>query len=107
MADRSVSARLSRDVVTLLIERGYTLTRIAGLLDVTKSFISRVKAGTRSFTLEHLAVLERELGEPIPWLLIDSIPAESVSPELRPLYEMTRKLLKPAQRRARRKIAAA
>src|SRR4051812_7796913 len=98
MAKHLLSVTISRDVVKLLVDRGMTLTHIAKTLGVTKSYISRVNSGTRSFTLDHLITLEREIGEPLPWLLIDAIPVASVPPELRPLYDMTRKLLKPRER---------
>ena len=98
---------LSSGVVELLCERGMTLTEIAKLIGVTKSYISRVKAGTRSFTLDHLVRLERAVGEPLPWLLVKSIPIASVSAELRPLYKATLKLLDPAPGRRRKKAVAA
>jgi hypothetical protein len=98
---------MSRDIINLLIERGSTPAEIAKTLGATKSFVSRVKSGSRSLTLEHLHALEVEHGEPMPWLLMDAIPLSSVPKELRPLYHATKKLLKPTQRRARRKKAAA
>lgn len=99
---------VSSGIVNLLVDRGMNLTEIAELIGVTKSFISRVKSGQRSLTLDHLARFERALGEPIPWLLMRAIPPESVSPELRPLYKATMKLLKPNERPAtRRKKSAA
>ena len=107
MAKHKASARYSRDITNLLVSRGMTLTQIAGLLGVTKSYISRVKAGTRSFTLDHLAQLEREVSEPLPLLLIRSIPAASVTRELRPLYEATLRLLDPDRPKRRRKAAVA
>jgi transcriptional regulator with XRE-family HTH domain len=107
MAKHVLSLTISSDVVKLLVDRGMTLTQIARKLGVSKSYISRVNSGTRSFTLDHLMTLERAVGEPLPWLLIESIPIESVSPELRPLYEATRKLLKPKERRSTKKKAAA
>jgi transcriptional regulator with XRE-family HTH domain len=94
MSERTVSNRFSRDVVELLTSRGMNLTEIAKLLGVTKSYVSRVKAGKRSFTLDHLAVLEKELGRPAPLLLMEAIPRETVAPKARPLYDATIKLLR-------------
>ena len=94
MTKHTVSSRISRDVVNLLCERGMKLTQIAELLGVTKSYISRVKAGTRNFTLEHLSRLEAALGESLPLLLINAIPRDSMSPELRRLHDVTQRLLK-------------
>jgi len=63
MSERMVSSGFSQDVVELLISRGMSLTHIAKFLGVTKSYVSRVKFGKRSLTLDHLAVLEMELGQ--------------------------------------------
>jgi transcriptional regulator with XRE-family HTH domain len=93
MTKPAVSTRISRDVVNLLVSRGMTLTRIAQTLGVTKSYVSRVKAGTRNFTLDHLARLEMELGESLPVLLIKAVPRETVSPALWPLYQSALELL--------------
>jgi transcriptional regulator with XRE-family HTH domain len=118
MTKPTVSTRISRDVVNLLVSRGMTLTQIARVLGVTKSYISRVKAGTRNFTLDHLARLEDELGESLPVLLIRAVPRETVSPSLWPLYESALKLVEntgsgkrsarsepPKRRRTRTKVA--
>ena len=94
MAKYSVSARFSRDVVNLLVARGMTLTEIASLLGVTKSYISRVKAGTRKFTLDHIAILEDKLDASLPVLLVEAVPRELVKPELRRLHDMTLELLR-------------
>ena len=71
-----------------------SLTHIAKLLGVTKSYVSRVKAGKRSLTLDHLAVLEMELGRSVPLMLMETIPRETVAPKARRLYDATIKLLR-------------
>jgi hypothetical protein len=40
--------------------------------------MSRVNAGTRGLTLEHLAKLEMAVGEPLPWLWLESIPLKAL-----------------------------
>ena len=114
MTKPAVSTRISRDVVNLLVSRGMTLTHIAQTLGVTKSYISRVKAGTRNFTLDHLARLEMELGESLPVLLIKAVPRETVSPSLWLLYESALELLentgsgnRPARNESRHKRRSA
>ena len=94
MVKYTVSERISRDVVNLMVDRGMTLTDIAKILGVTKSYISRVKAGTRKFTLDHMALLENALGASLPVLLVEAIPRDLVKPELRRLRDMTLELLK-------------
>jgi transcriptional regulator with XRE-family HTH domain len=97
---------VSSGIIHLLLKQGMNLTAIAKLLNVSKSFVSRLKSGKRSLTLEHLRILERELGEPLPWLLIKATPLSSVPSELRPLYRATFKLLKPKSRARRPRSAA-
>lgn len=104
MAKRTVSAQMSRDIVQLLLQRGMTLTSLADMLRVSKSYISRVSSGSRNFTLNHLAALERHLGEPLPWLLLDAIDPESIKPELRTLYRSTAKVLEATRRETVRKL---
>jgi len=94
MTKHTVSERISRDVVNLMVERGMTLTEIAKVLGVTRSYISRVKAGTRKFTPDHLSALEEALGASLPVLLIEAIPRELVKPQLARLHDITLELLK-------------
>src|SRR5829696_2951118 len=98
---------LSKGIVQMLAKRGMTLTAIADKAGVTKSFISRVNAGTRSLTLDHLSKLERAIGEPLPLMLLRSTSIDAVPKELRPLYRQTLKLIETLQGRPRRKKAAA
>ena len=109
MAERTVASQLSRSVIGLLTKRGMTLTEIADGLGVTKSFLSRVKSGTRGLTIDHLVALERQLGEPLPLLIVQATPIESVPKDLRPLYRSTVRVLsagagktkRPSRRRAK------
>ena len=93
MKEQTVSCRISRDIVNLLVNRGMTPLQLASALGVTRSFISRVKSGTRNFTLNHLSVLEELVGESLPILLIEAIPKEMVAPEHRPIHEACIRLL--------------
>ncbi len=93
MPERSVSSPLSGDVIDLLIKRGMTLGVIAEAIGATKSFVSRVKSRSRSLTIDHLTALEAKLGEPLPLLLLEATPADSIPPGLQPLYRSTRKVL--------------
>lgn len=105
--DRADFENVSSGVVRLLCDRGMNLTEIAELLGVTRSYISRVKNGTRSFTLDHLVTLQRKTGQPLPLLLLQATPASDIPKELKALYRSTEKILsgevdQPAQRRRRR-----
>ena len=70
MKEYVVSCRISRDIVNLLISRGMIASKIAHTLGVSKSFISRVKAGTRNFTLNQLDSAEHDFlhGDVFDWL---------------------------------------
>jgi transcriptional regulator with XRE-family HTH domain len=93
MPERTVSSRLSADVIDFLCKRGMTLAEIGAAIGATKSFISRVRSGERGLTIDHLIALEQKVGEPLPLLLLRATPIESVRKDLRPLYRMTEKML--------------
>lgn len=92
---------ISAGIVKLLVDRGMTLVAIAKMLGLSKSYISRVNAGQRSLTLDHIVKLERKTGEPLPFLFLKSIPLKSVAPELRPMYEAAWKLAAPVEVRGK------
>jgi hypothetical protein len=99
MCARTVSSALSADVIEFLVKGGITLTAIAATTGVTKSFLSRVKAGSRGLTIDHLVALESMVGEPLPLLLLKATPIESVPKELRPLYRSTERAVSGGVRR--------
>ena len=107
MKEEIIYRSYSSKIIQMLVKRGYTLTQIAMMADVTKSYMSRVNAGTRGLTLDHLVKLEIALGEPLPLLWVRSIPISSVPKEVRPLYRATKKLMKKVYGAPRRKNAAA
>jgi transcriptional regulator with XRE-family HTH domain len=112
LAKRTVSASFSSDIVNYLIDRDYSITEIARLLNVSKSFLSRVKSRERSFTVDHLLILERALKRPLPLLLLETIPREEIPDDLVELYEATRTVFEtslplPSKRRSRLRQANA
>jgi transcriptional regulator with XRE-family HTH domain len=107
MSDRTVSSSLSGDVIDLLLERGMTLTAIAEAMGTSKSFVSRVKSRSRSLTIDHLIALEAAVGEPLPVLLLEATPIESVRPELRPLYRSTLRVVSGGKKRSAKRRAKA
>ncbi len=64
-----------------------TLKEIGALMGLKESFISRVRNGQRSLTLEHLARLEDALGKSLPAILVHATPLDSVPKKLRPMYQ--------------------
>jgi transcriptional regulator with XRE-family HTH domain len=91
---RKLEYRFSSDVIEYLMSRGMTVTQIAAVLKVSKSFISRVKSRQRSLTIDHLLAIEDVIGQPLPLLLLEAIPLDTVPPDVRPLYEETLKLFR-------------
>lgn len=108
MIQRGNYKEISQGLINLLLSRGITPQEIAAATGVTKSFISRIKAGTRSFTLDHLVKLERFVGEPMPLLLMQAVPLDGLSPELKAMYRAATKVFtasKPRKRTIRQKAA--
>ncbi len=77
---------ISKDIIVLLRSQGMTLKGIGKLIGCTESFISMVGKGQRSLTIDHLAMLEKKLGKPLPILLLESIDPKKVNKQLKPLY---------------------
>ena len=99
---------ISQGTIEILESRGMTLTEIAEFLEVSKSYISRVKAGTRAFTLQHLGHVSLKLEQPLPVLLMKvMIPEDSVKPEHRKLYNMVKRLVEPKSVKRKKKSKAA
>ena len=82
-----MSASLSAYIVRYLQDQGKTRQEIAELLDLGQSFISRVANQERHLTIEHLVKLEERLGQPLPLLLLEAMPAESIPTELKHAYQ--------------------
>ena len=107
MSERIVSSAISADIIEFLVKRGMTLTSIAKAIGVTKSFLSRVKARSRSLTIDHLVAIEAVVGEPLPLLLLHATPIASVPKHLRPLYRSTEAAVggRPRKSRPTRAVA--
>ncbi len=82
---------VSRDIVRLLKDPnglyGWTLKKIGEAVGCGESFVSMVGRGRRSFTLDHLTMLEKKLGVPVAILLLRSIDPKKLDKQLRPLYD--------------------
>jgi predicted XRE-type DNA-binding protein len=86
---------ISQMTIQLLEQQGMSQTEIAEFLEVSKSFISRVKGGTRSFTLQHLTDVGEKFDEPLSLLLFRMTPPESIKPEHRRLYNIVKRMIEP------------
>lgn len=97
----------SQGTIRILEKRGMSLTEIATLLDVSKSFISRVRSGTRSFTLQHLSAVSVKLDIDLPMLLMEALDPSTLKPENRKLYNMTKRLLERTSPKRKKRSKAA
>lgn len=85
---------VSSNIVRYLQETEHlTLREIGELMGLKESFISRVRKGQRSFTLQRLQKLEASLGKPLTMILIEATPIESAPKKLKPLYAAFRGFL--------------
>lgn len=103
---------VSRDIVRLLKDPngpyGWTLKKIGEAVGCGESFVSMVGRGRRSFTLDHLTMLEKKLDMPVAILLLKSIDPKTVDKQLMPLYNqfMSRVSGKTAAKtRTKRKVS--
>lgn len=92
-ADTSFYPTVSSNVVNYLCDQGMTQREIARLMNVSASFISRVRNGKRSLTLQHLESLEGILGKPVSIILMEATPAESTPKDLATLSAAFRSLM--------------
>lgn len=66
-----LSSRLLNYVVE---KRGLSMTEVATITGVDKSFVSRVKSAEREFSIDHLEAIADHFGVELGVLLIDSAP---------------------------------
>jgi transcriptional regulator with XRE-family HTH domain len=88
-----VVSPISADVVAFLRGQGLTLKKIGQLAGVCESYVSRVARRERNFTVDHLYRIEQQLKKPLPVLLLESTPRESVPRNLRKFYHQALRLL--------------
>ncbi len=92
-------------LVAYLREQGKTLRQIGEMVGLSESFVSRVAKGERSFTLDHLALFERRLGEPLSVLIMESVWARTIDAEHKPAYDEALRVLRELGE-FRRRLAA-
>lgn len=98
---------ISQRTIAILEDRGMSQTQIAEFMEVSKSYISRVKAGTRAFTLEHLSRVDDKFEKPLSVLLFRTVSRDTMTPKNRGLYDLVQKMVdpKPVKRKKRAKAA--
>ena len=89
----TTTSSISTDLVAYLRSKGKTLKQIGEMIGTGESFISRVGAGDRSFTLEHMEQFEQKLRKPIPVLLLESVWAKSIPASKKKAFNEALRLL--------------
>lgn len=71
--DQSFAARVGREVAFLRTARGWSVERMATLLEIKESQLKQIESGERAVTLATLATLARALEKPVRELLRDPL----------------------------------
>ncbi len=88
----------SARIMAVVRAEGMTLKQIAGLLDVSESFISRVARGQRTLTEKHISLLSRRLNRSVPLLVVESFLDDDMPTETRAMVLEAIELLRASER---------
>ncbi|HUT46857.1 MAG TPA: helix-turn-helix transcriptional regulator [Sedimentisphaerales bacterium] len=92
MKTKYVSVSASSAIVVQLHKEGFSQKRIADSMGVSESFISHVKQGRRSLTINRLSKLEESLETPLPLLFLKALDEKSIPKALRSQYKLLRQV---------------
>ncbi len=99
---RKVSSDVSASLVEYVLkESRLTQDQLAEILEVSPAFISRVRGGERSFTIDHLAALESLMKVPLGAILLAAAPLPAVSPATKKLHDLARHAITQADAAAK------
>lgn len=91
-------ASLSSAIVRHLQAEGKTLAQIGKMMGgLSHAFVSQVRGGKKSLTMARLEMLEKELGRPLPVLLLQAVDRSPRPAELEESYKHLRKMLDDAE----------
>jgi transcriptional regulator with XRE-family HTH domain len=94
LPNRSVASKL---VDYLVEKRGLSQNEIADVLEVDKSFVSRVRAQERDLSPEQMSAIADHMGVPMGAMLMDAVRTERVhSPEKQKILDMCESLMNKA-----------
>ncbi len=94
---RQVSSELSAQLVEYLLgSLGKTQDQLSEALEVSPTFISRVRSGERSFTLEHLELIEQLVRKPLGVILLAANPPKSPNKETTKIQKLAMQMLREA-----------
>jgi transcriptional regulator with XRE-family HTH domain len=96
------SAATSAAVIEYILkETKLTQEQLAEIMEVSASFISRVRAGQRSFTLDHLQAIEQRLDMPLGALFLATMKKAPRDSKLAKAREIAIAALKSGDRAAK------
>lgn len=96
---RKVSSEISAAVVTYVLrEKRLTQEELADAIEVSPAFISRVRTGERSLTVDHLSALEAITGVPLGALLLAAVPLPKPTAKVKKLHDLAREAIAQADR---------
>ena len=99
---RKVSSDVSAALVDYILKAGaISQDRLAEALEVSPAFISRIRAGERSFTVDHLASMEKLLEIPLGAILLAAVPLPKPSSKTRKLHQLAREAIAQADAAAK------
>lgn len=94
---RKVSSDVSAAVIAYLLrEKRMTQEELADVLEVSPAFISRVRTGERSLTIDHLTALEAITGVPMGALLLAAVPLPAPTQKMKKLHDLAREAIAQA-----------
>ena len=99
MIRRTRLDKVSIDLITYLVDRRHlSQNQIADMIEVDKSFISRVRRGERELSPRQMQQIADCLGVPLGAMLIDSHPPikKPISKEKRELLDLCDRLMRKA-----------
>lgn len=85
-------------IAYVLREKQLTQEQLADALEVSPAFVSRVRTGERSLTIDHLTALEGITGVPLGALLLAAVPLREPKGKMKKLHEMAREAIAQADR---------
>lgn len=99
---RKVSSEVSAFLLDYVLQKAaITQDALADALEVSPAFISRVRTRERSFTIDHLAAIEKLMKVPLGAILLAAIPLPAPQPQTARLQELARKAIAQADAAAR------
>ena len=97
--ERLVTPKLSRDVLKLLHQRGWSAERVARTIRGSREFVRRVESAAQSLSERDLRALARANRTGVTRLLFDAMGPAMLKSHLRGLYESTRQVVESCETR--------